>query len=58
MGCLLTLFLLLSLYLKRSRRNRTTSGGQMLWTLRSVAMATGIACKNKTFFYLNVVDIA
>ena len=28
-----------------------------MWTLRSVAMATGIACKDKTFFYLkNIKD--
>ena len=27
----------------------------MLWTLRSVAMATGMACKNKTFSLLKTI---
>jgi len=45
-----TLFWELSLYLNKSRRNWWTSAGQILCTLRNVAIASGIAYTHKTNF--------
>ena len=50
-----TLLRVLSLYLKRSSMNLSTSGGQMLCTVRSCDMATGMVWdKTAKYMYIGI----